>query len=78
MAWTPADQCCAVLFPPLQLFQLLCTDVKQLLLVLQTPTFNEHLASLQAEMKLVKQANTQLTEDHKVQQFQCISVRQLL
>eukprot|EP00775_Hariotina_reticulata_P012916 gene12916-13043_t len=38
---------------------------KVAVLTSKTPTFNEHLASLQAEMRLMKQANAQLTEDHK-------------
>jgi hypothetical protein len=33
---------------------------------LQGPGFNEQVASLQSEVRLLKKANLQLTEDHKV------------
>jgi hypothetical protein len=36
--------------------------------LLQGPAFNEQVASLQSELKLLKAANSQLTEDHKVSQ----------
>jgi hypothetical protein len=36
--------------------------------LLQGPAFNEQVASLQSELKLLKAANSQLTEDHKVTQ----------
>lgn len=47
--------------------------------LLQGPAFNEQVASLQAELKLLKAANSQLTEDHKVrQQAYCRQSWQLL
>ncbi len=34
--------------------------------MLQGPAFSDQVAKLQAEVRLLKQANQQLTEDHKV------------
>jgi hypothetical protein len=39
-----------------------------IVVLLQGPAFNEQVASLQSELKLLKAANSQLTEDHKVTQ----------
>lgn len=49
--------CCAVL-----LYAVLCCSLP----LLQGPGFNEQVASLQSEVRLLKKANQQLTEDHKV------------
>lgn len=38
--------------------------------LLQGPAFNAEVASLQSELKLLKAANSQLTEDHKVRQLE--------